>query len=153
MRLLIICILTCCFNLSSFSQNEKINCTIFIDGKLPDGSWVYDEYFSYSDSLGVVKKVIFDYVLGEIQLTSENAKTIHSLSSEDSITINFTHKKYKGGNFNYSGTVKVAWLSYQYLVIRITNLSKKKGDYYFGYSTPEVSKKFIRKEYDMFEKY
>jgi hypothetical protein len=153
MRLLIICILIWCFNLSSFSQIERINCTIFIDGKLPDGSWVYDEYFSYSDSLGVVKKIKFDYVLGEIQLTSENAKIIHSLSSEDTIIINFTHKKYKGGNFNYSGTIKVAWLSYQYLVIRITNLSKKKGDYYFGYSTPDVIKKFIKQEYNMFEDY
>lgn len=153
MKLLIISLLLSCFSSFAFSQNEHINCTIFVDGKLPGGSWIYDEYFSYSDSTNSVVKIEFNYVTGEIQLSVDNANLIHTLRPENEITIHFTYKKYKGEIYTYSGNLRVAWLSNQYLVIRITNLNKKKGEYYFAYSTPGISKPFIKKEYNMFEEY
>lgn len=64
-------------NLSALSQTEHINCMIFINGKLPLGSWIMDEYFSYSDSTGGLHKIDFYYVTGEIQLTQKNANILH----------------------------------------------------------------------------
>ncbi len=78
---------------------------------------------------------------------------LRKIKADDSVKVNFSNRQYDGKTFNYTGKLKVAWLNYRYLIIRVTNIDRKKGKYYFGYSTPEVSKKFIRKEYDMFEKY
>lgn len=136
---------------SLFSQNERINCTLFIDGKLPTG--ISDTYFSYIDSSGNMVKVDFDYMIGEIQLSPDNRKTLNLLGPGAAITMHLSYKKYDGHTYIYSGNLKVAFLSYSYLVIRITNLNKKTGEYYFGYSTPGETKKFIKKEYNMFEDY
>ena len=149
MRTFIISILIMAFTPSLFSQNERINCIVFIDGKLPTG--IYDEYFSYIDSSGSKRKLEFDYMIGEIKLSSENKKTLDLLKSDAEITMNLSYQKYNGQTYNYSGAIKVAFLNYDYLVIRITNLDKKTGEYYFGYSTPGEIKKFIKKEYNMFE--
>ena len=149
MRTFIISILIMAFTPSLFSQNERINCIVFIDGKLPTG--IYDEYFSYIDSSGSKRKLEFDYMIGEIKLSSENKKTLDLLGSDAEITMNLSYQKYNGQTYNYSGAIKVAFLNYDYLVIRITNLDKKTGEYYFGYSTPGEIKKFIKKEYNMFE--
>lgn len=136
---------------TSFSQEEKINCIIFIDGKLPTG--ISNEYFSFTDNIGNERKIDFQYTIGDILLTDTNAKKLWSLDKEDEIQMNLSYKNYDGETFSYSGKIKVAWLKYSYLVIRITNLNKKKGEYYFGFSTPDVIKKFIKKEYNMFEEY
>lgn len=143
------------FIINSFvhGQEKDINCIIFIDGKLPDGSWIYDTYFSYSDSAGNIKKINFSYEIGDIHLTKENSSLLSVLKPEEELAINFKHKKYSGKVYTYTGNLKIEWLNYRYLVIRITNLNKKNGDYYFGYSTPGESKKFIKKEYNMFEDY
>ena len=138
-------------NLSALSQTDHINCTIFIDGKLPYGSTLRDHYFSYFDSTGVLHRIDFQYVIGEIQLTQENANILHSLDDNDEVTMHFTHYQYRAENSIYSGMLKVEWLTYRYLIIRITTLNKKKGEYYFGYSTPGISKQFIKDEYNMFE--
>jgi len=151
MKTFIISILIAALAPSLFSQNERINCILFIDGKLPTG--IYNTYFSYFDSSGNVRKVDFDYMIGEIQLSSDIKKTLDLLGPGAEITMNLSYKKYDGQSYIYSGCLKVAFLSYSYLVIRITNLNKKTGEYYFGYSTPGETKKFIKKEYDMFEDY
>lgn len=151
MRLLITGILVCLIGFSSFSQDEKVNCIVFIDGKLPTG--IFDEYFLFIDSIGNEKRIDFQYSIGDILLTDENAKKLWALNKEDEVQMNLSYKNYEGKAFSYSGMIKVAWLQYSYLVIRITNLNKRKGEYYFGYSTPGVIKKFIKKEYNMFEEY
>lgn len=151
MKALIISILVLASTPLLFSQNARINCIIFIDGKLPTG--IYNGFFNYNDVSGSVKKIDFDYMIGEILVSHENKKVIDSLQPITEISMNFSYRMYNGQTFSYSGILKVSFLTYNYLVIRITNLNKKKGEYYFGYSTPEVSKKFIRQEYDMFEKY
>jgi len=148
---IILCILS--LNTYLYSQEEDINCIIFIDGKLPQGSYISNTYFSFSDSIGDIKKINFSYEIGNIHLTQENSQSLNLLKSEDEVTINFKEKKYNGEEYSYYGNLKVKWLYYRFLIIRITNLNKKKGDYYFGYSTPGESKKFIKKEYNMFEHY
>lgn len=149
--LIILCILS--LNTCLYSQEEDINCIIFIDGKLPQGSNISNTYFTFSDSIGDIKKINFSYEIGNIQLSQENLRSLNLLKPGEEVTINFKEKKYNGEVYSYSGNLKVEWLYYRYLIIRITNLNKKKGDFYFGYSTPGESKKFIKKEYNMFEDY
>ncbi len=151
MKALIISILIMASTLLLFSQNERINCIIFIDGKLPTG--IYDGFFTYIDNSGNEKKIDFDYMIGEIQLSPKNKKALDSLQPNTEISMNFSYKMYHGQTYFYSGIIKVSFLDYSYLVIRITNLNKKTGEYYFGYSTPGETKKFIKKEYNMFEEY
>lgn len=134
---------------SLYSQNERINCTVFIDGKLPLG--IYDGHFSCIDSSGNSRRIDFDYLIGEMKLSFENKRTLELLGSDAEIRMNISYKQYDGITFNYSGTIKVAFLNYDYLIIRITNLDKKSGIYYFGYSTPCEIMKFIHEEYNMFE--
>ncbi|MDP3463282.1 MAG: hypothetical protein Q8S18_10865 [Bacteroidales bacterium] len=153
MKFLYFSILYFSFYSISFSQDAHINCTIFVDGKLPEGSAIYDSYFTYFDNMSNEIRIDFNYVIGEIQLNEKNSNSLHVLDPNDSICMNFSYRKYNGRTYTYSGKLKIIWLSYRYLIIRITNLNRKKGIYYFGYSTPDVSKKFISKEYDMFEEY
>ena len=129
---------------------ERINCTIFIDGKLP-GLSVLNGYFLSKNDTEKEIQIQFKYVIGEIQMTKENSNLINSLAPNDDLTICLSYRDEKGRKFNYSEVLKVEWLRYRYLVIRITNLNKKRKEYYFGYSTPGVIKKFIKKEYKMFE--
>lgn len=138
-------------NLSAHSQTEHINCIIFVDGKLPYGCHISEGYFSYTDSIGGLQRIDFNYIIGEIHLKQENFIILQSLNVEDEISINFTHYEERAENSIYTGILKVEWLSYRYLIIRITTLNKKKGEYYFGYSTPGISKHFIKNEYYMFE--
>jgi hypothetical protein len=149
MKTSFISLLIMVFTNSLFSQNERINCIIFVDGKLPTG--IFDTHFSYIDNSGTTIIIDFDFMIGEIQLTSDNKKILDLLRPETEIKMAFSYKNYKGQICDYSGTIKAAFLNYDYLVIRITNLDKKTCDYYFGYSTPGEIKKFIKKEYNMFE--
>ena len=138
-------------NLSALSQTQHINCIIFIDGKLPYGSHISNDYFSYSDSIGGLHKIEFNYIIGELELTQENFMILESLEPDDEISVNLTHYQDRTANDIYTGILKVELLRYGYLIIRITTLNKRKGEYYFAYSTSRVSKPFIKKEYHMFE--
>ena len=153
MRFIFIILYIFSFYTYLYSQEEDINCIIFIDGKLPQGSNIYNTYFTVTDSIGDIKKINFSYEIGNILLTKDNSQLLFELEPKEEITINFKHKKYNGEEHSYAGNLKIEWLSYRYLIIRITNLNKKNSDYYFGYSTPGESKKFIKKEYNMFEDY
>lgn len=151
MRILCIGLFTllCCSCV--FGQKEKLNCIIFIDGKLPTG--IYDEYFSYLDEDKNESRIDFEYSIGDIILSKNDINTLYSLQSDDFIIMNLSYRSYDNESYSYSGKIRAEWLSYDYLVIRITNLNKKKGKYYFAYSTPGIIKSFIKKEYNMFEEY
>lgn len=125
---------------------QKYNCIIFIDGKMPYG--ITNSFFAFTDSLGNINRMNFDYHIGDIVLSNENNEILQNLKAEKSIEMHFTHE-YKGLLKSYFGEIAVGWLDYDYLVIRITNL--RKGEYYFAYSTPGVIKAWIKKEYKMIE--
>jgi hypothetical protein len=153
MKIIIIGAIFSLYCFTGLSQNHRINCTIFIDGKLPNGSWMYNEYFVSIDSTGNEIKIDYKYVIGEIQLTPENANLIYALEPENTLTIYFTFKKYNGETYKYFGNIRAGWLNYEYLILRITNLNSKKGEFYFGYNMPGLIKPFIKAEYNMFEEY
>ena len=139
-------------SLMAHSQNEHINCTIFIDGKLPDLD-ILRGCFSFTDSTQKERIIPFEYVIGEIHLSLEDWNYLHSLDPQDNLCINLTYNSKGGHKLHYTGILKIAWLDYRYIIIRITNLNKKRGKFYFGVSTPGISTKFIKQEYNMFEDY
>lgn len=136
---------------SVLSQEKRINCIIFIDGKLPGISEIYNEHFTFSDSSNNDVKIDFEYIIGEMIFSDVNYYLLDSLNPDEEVTLNFSYRDMKGKEYYYSGELIKEWVFYRYLVIRITNLNKKKGEYYFGYSTPGISKMFIKKEYNMFD--
>jgi hypothetical protein len=148
MRTLILITLTIIFNSFLFSQVNHINCTIFIDGKLPERCTL-NQNFSFTDRLGKEKIINFTYEIGEIIFDTNNYKLFRSLDLKDEIKINITHKDNNYQSKDYHGILKVEWLSYPYIIIRITNLKKNK--YYLGISAPGVISSFIKEEYNMME--
>lgn len=151
MKTFVIGIILLVFNVSLLAQNVSINCIVFVDGKLPTG--ISNTFFSISDSIGDETEIGFKYLVGEIQIDSSEMVKLNKLDPEAVITMYLTYKNYNGQSFNYKGDLRTRFLEYDYLVIRITNLNKKTGEYYFGYSTPNEIKKFIKKEYNMFEEF
>lgn len=147
-----ISVLLIMFSCMLYAQTKSVNCIIFVDGKLIRYGAITG-YFSYKDSIQQEKRIDFDYEIGDLLLSHENNSFVSSLNPDDDITINLTYKVNNGPRFNYSGVLKVGWLNYRYLVIRITNLNKSKGTYYFAYSGPGGIKPFIKQEYNMFEEY
>lgn len=136
-----------------YSQNVSVNCMIFIDGKLTTHSTTQG-YFTFKDSsTHTESRIDFDYEMGDLVIRPEQRPLLKTLKPGSDITINLIHLNMNGVNSTYSGTLKVDWLDYRYLIIRITNLNSKKGEYYFAYTIPGMSKRFIHKEYNMLEEY
>lgn len=134
------------------AQTNHLNCTVFIDGKLPDLD-VLTGYFNYIDSNKHLTKIDFDYVIGEITLSNSDYYLLKKAETNSDIEICFKYKPAIGKEYQYFETLKVEWLFDRYLILRITNLDFRRGTYYFGYSCPSITKKFIPKEYYMFPKY
>lgn len=135
----------------TFAQSEKINCIIFIDGKLPQDNQIFDSYISFNDTNNIETIIDFDYVIGDIIIAEKNFIAISLINPLENITIHFSYKSFDGITFSYSGKIKSVLLKYRYFILRITNLNKRKKKYYFGYSSPGGSNSFIKKEYLMFE--
>jgi hypothetical protein len=133
------------------AQTNHFNCTVFIDGKLPDLD-VLTGHFVYSDPNMKSQTIDFEYVVGEITMSSYNYLIISKLDPNSDIEIILNYKPVPNKNYQYKETLKVGWLFERYLVLRITNLNSCQAKYYFGYSAPSITKKFIRKEYNMFNK-
>lgn len=135
----------------SFSQSEKINCLIFIDGKLPLEGQIFDTYLSYFDTANIETTIEFEYIVGDIILSEKNLNSIKVLNPFDEILMRFSFKSFDGQAISYSGKIKSVLFNYRYFIIRITNLNMRKQTYSFGYSSPGGSTIFIKNEYYMFE--
>ncbi len=68
MRTLVIILLFFTTNTFAISQNSHLNCIIFVDGKLPEDSKIFNSYFSYNDSLDTEIKLSFKYIIGEFSV-------------------------------------------------------------------------------------
>ncbi|ALO15818.1 hypothetical protein L21SP5_02185 [Salinivirga cyanobacteriivorans] len=128
-----------------FAQKDHINCVIFVDGKLP-GLESLNVSVKWSDSI----QVDLDYVIGEFQLSKEDKNLIESLDPNKELMMTVKYFE-KSKTYMYTSKIDAGWLTYRYLIARITNLNKKKEKYYFGFSTPGPSNHFIKKEYNMLE--
>ena len=127
------------------AQDNHINCIIFIDGKLHRLSEI-DVSLEFADSL----VIDLPYVIGELKIDERAKLFIDSLDATDELLMKIEFRD-NGHTRIYTNSLKVGWLRYRYLIARITNLNKKKGKYYFAFSTPGPTQFFINKEYNMFE--
>lgn len=133
-----------------YSQEVKVNCIVFIDGKLPRG--ITETYFEINGN-GEKKRIDFEYTIGDLLMEKEDLDFLVSEFRDDEIDMYLTYRNYNDEIFHYNGMVRPIFFTYDWLVIRITNLNKKKGEYYFAYSTPDVIMPFRSKEYFMFEEF
>lgn len=129
------------------SAQVRVNCIIFVDGKIPAQGYISGSYFIYNS-----ERYDFAYNVGDIWIDTLSYLNLQSLTSDAKIWMNFTHKKLNIKNLsletnNYSGIIEKEWLFYDYLIINITNTHRKKEEYNFGYYTPAEIKKHIRGEY------
>src|SRR5574344_16966 len=134
-------------SLNVYSQNERINTVIFMDGKLVD---VDNAFFSYRDTLGIEHIMNFRSYYGEIQIKQEYYQKIISLESgftehcgntgkkPDSLFINFDITECQGQcKYHYKALIPPIYLYRSItgeLIIRITNLNKKKTKYDIRYT-------------------
>jgi hypothetical protein len=124
-----------------YSQYERINWIIFVDGKLPETTVFRGEFICF-ESTSKEKIIQFEYTIGDIKISTEN---LNYIKENESIIEKLTMKLYyqeftkKTRNlYIYSVDISPKLLySYDYVAIRIANLDKKKGIFHFGYTTDE----------------
>lgn len=124
---------------------EKINWIIFIDNKIPkpnmiDGEFVYKK--------GEIEKSIkFEYTIGDIEIYKEDYS---NLKSCDNLIIKLRFKELVGNTlnlYNYSIEVPSRLLSkYDYVVLNIKNINKRKGYFRFDYSSDYEKTIRVKKE-------
>jgi len=129
----------------TFSQ-VRINCTIFVDGKIPRRGTIMNGRFEISS-----ENIPFTYIVGEIHLDSFNVEKLKTLDDESIIDMRFTYLDNKYVKHQYSGEILKRWIFYEYLIINITNLSKRKNKFYFSYDTPAEIRKPNKNEYNPLE--
>jgi hypothetical protein len=126
----------------TFSQ-VRINCTIFVDGKIPSSGSIKDGQLVNNSTI-----IPFTYIVGEIHLDSLDVETLKKLEDDSEINMKFSYFDREEKTHNYNGEILKRWLFYEYLVIKITNLNESKSEYHFSYDTPAESKIPIRNEYN-----
>ena len=141
------------------AQEEVINTIIFVDGQLRK---IDSAYFSYKDISGQERRLEFNYNYGEIHINKDYKKEINNLKcelsrhgintdiEEDSLYINFVITECQGHcSYKYRDLIPSFYLdTYHnyYLIIRVTNLNKKRTKYSIYYSTPTWEHPFDKKE-------
>ncbi|MBO7134148.1 MAG: hypothetical protein J6W06_08330 [Bacteroidales bacterium] len=123
-----------CFSLTLFSQSEKINWIFFIDNKVPNPNMLEGEFVYKNGSLE--KSVKFEYTIGDIEVRNEEFRDLESC---DSLIIKLKYKKLVGNTLNfYNYTFQVPsrlLFKYDYVVLDIKNINKRKGYFCFDYSS------------------
>lgn len=158
MRLFFVLLVFITMSFIGKSQDVKINCIIFIDGKLPYGSGLKGELVvSRHDEVSDTIK--FNYQIGEIRVSEDEWAELVDLQADQPIRMNLRYLPFVGNAKFYSGNLRFIDLRSGYLIVRITNLKKKKKrkegmkEYYFGISTSRLSSIFIEEEYYIFEEF
>lgn len=116
-----------------FSQTEKINCIISVDGKVPSSSWISHLYIIIDNKDST--KVKFDYVLGDFIVDSADYQLLLNNKEKDAIiyfTLYVPHKD----NKEYKGAIKVQMLLNSYCLIEVTNFRKER--YSFRYTSGHI---------------
>ena len=130
-------------NLFLYSQNERVNWIIFIDGKLPEAIVFHGEFIYFEDT--PKEKIIkFEYTIGDIKISTEDIIYIkENESTIEQLTMKLYYQEFTKKMRNlYIYPIIISpklFFSFDYVVMRITNLDKKKGIFHFGYTTDEYS--------------
>ncbi|MBX2929413.1 MAG: hypothetical protein KF852_16400 [Saprospiraceae bacterium] len=131
-------------------EHETINCLIFINGKLPDGSSLLGNFKAVNEA-GDTMTYNFEPNIGEIILYNQIKKELFSISDGSLLLVTIKHVDRYGRIREFSTSIKAEWLKWRFIILRITTF--KRGRYHFGISGPATSSEFIRQEYMMLEKF
>lgn len=131
-------------------EQEHINCLVFIDGKLIKG---IDGNITYTTD-GQKESIKYNATIGEVYLNTEDYEKLKTLDSKNlTMEMSIKYTSYHNIDYEYYLPIRREELFSDYLLIRITNLKKKKKKYYVGTSSPIGDMPFIKKEYNMLEEY
>jgi hypothetical protein len=149
--LIFIVFVVCC--LASYSQSERINWIIFIDGKLSETTVLSGKIICFENTLN--EKIIdFEYAIGGIIVSTDDLNYIkENYDSIKKITVKLYYQEFTKKTSNlyiYPFDVSPTLLSSSYVVLRIFNFDKKKGTFHFGYTTDEYSTFWYHKEPHIF---
>jgi len=139
-----------------FSQSERINWIIFIDGKIPQSTVLTGEFICF-EGMPKEKVIKFEYLVGDIQISEEDFRYIkengESLGLLKARLFYREFEKHTRNLYIYSFEIAPRLLLpiYDYVVLRITNINKKKGIFYLGYSTSYESTPWLNKESQIFK--
>ena len=157
MKKIIIYIFLLINSITIFSQETKINWILFIDGKIPQSIILRGEFICFENT--PMEKIIpFEYLIGDIKISENDMRYIEENGGNmEFIRVKLTYKEFAKHSHNeyiYSFEIEPRLLLpiYDYVVLRITNLNKKKGTFYFGYSTSYESTPLLKNEYPIFSK-
>ena len=131
------------------SKSQSINCMIFIDGKLPQGSSLKCS-LEIIDNLGDTSLLIVDYVIGEFRLDEKGYSFLSMLEANKQIKFKLEYLDWENQKFLFERNLRKEWFFNRYLILRVTTFRKKEM-YLFGVSTPDFSTAFSKKEYNMID--
>lgn len=140
------------FNFLVSGQAEHdLNWIIFIDGKLIEG---LEGEISFTDKEDKLVTINYEATLGEVLISEDAYEVLKKQDPKTKIKFTTRYTSLHNDDYEYEGYFKVEDCFRHYLLIRITNLKRKKmKKYHFGVSTPWGSTPFIKKEYMMLERY
>lgn len=152
MKKIIVFFILLLFNLLVRGQAEyDLNWIIFIDGKLIEG---LEGEISYTDKKDKLITINYKAILGEVFISKNAYEALNEQDPKTRIKFTTRYTSLDNEDYEYEGYFKVEDCLRHYLLIRITNLKRKKmKKYHFGISTPWGSTPFIKKEYMMLERY
>ncbi len=154
MRKVVIFIIFAIHSMVVYSQYESVNWIFFIDGKLPE-STVFSGKFICFENTPKEKIIEFKYTIGDIKILTDDLNYIkENGDSIEKLTVELRYKEFAKKSRNtyiYSFDISSFFLlRFDYVVFRITNLDKKKGIFYLGYSTSEFDTVWYCKESRIF---
>lgn len=148
-----ILLLIFCFfqSLIIYSQYERINWIIFIDGKIPEKTVFNCELICYENS-SKEKIINLEYTIGDIKILTED---LYYLKENDSLLrdqlimkLFFTEfTKNSHNKYVYSVRIYPKLLFNDYVVLRLNNIDKKKGICYQAISTDDWSNPWYKEPY------
>lgn len=129
-RLLCVIVLFMTFSVI-YSQNEKINWIIFVNGKIPDVGLINGEIFFQQDSISQVI-IPFEYTVGSVIISSKDLQKLINQSSLDlKLKICYSEfHNYTRNEYIYIIPISKNFFLEPFVVFNITNISKKKKTYY-----------------------
>ncbi len=129
----------------------RLNIIVFLDGKIIKTRG----HFEYKNRKNQINQIPFEGTIGEMHLKKNDYNTLKDLKLKDSLCLVINHIPFSNDDIEvYKGKIFYPNSIFNdFTVIRITNLNKRKNNYYFGISTPSVITPFIPQEYNMFEVY
>lgn len=125
---------------SAFSQERNFNWLFFIDGHIVNHVTFVGE-FVFDKGTENEKRIKFDYVPGNISISSEDYEYVtRKIQKDNTITMCIRYKefnKYSVTTYIYSVEIepRMLFFDYAYVIFQIDNLNKRKGTFWFRYMT------------------